>query len=79
MTITSPQLTTTQEHLYELEKKLESPENKGRVRLLKGTDPSPDKLEEDCKSNKYRILILVSSYCRLYRIVMYAFCGADQL
>ena len=52
---TSPQLATTQEHLYDLEKKLETPENKGRVRLLKGQDPDPDKLEEDCEKLEERL------------------------
>eukprot|EP00116_Pleurobrachia_bachei_P001498 sb/3461760/ len=49
------ELTSTQERLYELEKKLESPENKGRVRLLKGQDHNPDKLEEDCEKLEERL------------------------
>jgi len=49
------ELATTQEHLYDLEKKLETPENKGRVRLLKGQDPDPDKLEEDCERLEERL------------------------
>ena len=38
-----------------MEKKLESPENKGRVRLLKGQDHNPDKLEEDCEKLEERL------------------------
>lgn len=49
------ELTSTQEHLYGLEKKLETPENKGRVRLLKGQDPSPDALEEECEKLEERL------------------------
>jgi len=49
------ELSSSQDILRELEKALESPENKGRVRLLKGTDPSSEQLERDSETLEERL------------------------
>lgn len=49
------ELASTQEKLHDLEKRLETPENEGRVRLLKGQDPDPEKLEVQCEKLEERL------------------------
>lgn len=49
------ELSQSQDILRELEKALESPENKGRVRLLKGTDPTSEQLERDSETLEERL------------------------